>query len=280
MNFLAYILSLINVPVNAAFALLLAPVGLMPGWLSNTIIAAITGLILLTIFKYTSNQKAIGKIRDNIKANTLALKLFKDSLSITFLSQARLFKAALLLLVYSIVPMMVMIIPVSLLLAQMGLWYQARPLLPGEKTTVSMVLNDNHSSSISTVNIESIPGAEVLIGPVRILSKNEINWQIQAVEPGRYDIVFKVDEQQVEKQLLVGEGFMRISPKRPSWRWTQILQHPLEKPFTADSVVQSINIDYPKRSSKVSGTNYWLIYFFLASLGFSLLFKGFLKVRI
>jgi len=280
MSFLAYILSLINVPVNAAFAVLLAPVGLMPGWLSNTIIAAVTGLILLTIFKYTSNQKAIGKIRDNIKANTLALKLFKDSLSITFLSQARLFKAALQLLVYSIVPVMVMIIPVSLLLAQMGLWYQARPLLPGEETTVSMVLNGNHNSSIPSVTIESIPSAEVLIGPVRVLSKNEINWQIQAVKPGRCDIIFKVNGQKVEKKLVVGQGFMRISQKRPSWRWMRILRNPLERPFTADSVVQSIKIDYPRRCSKVSGTNYWLVYFFLASLGFSLVFKGFLKVRI
>jgi len=39
--------------------------------------------------------------------------------------------------------MLVMIVPISLLLAQMGLWYQSRPLSPGEETVVTVKLNDN-----------------------------------------------------------------------------------------------------------------------------------------
>jgi len=56
--------------------------------------------------------------------------------------------------------------------------------------------------------------------------------------------------------------------------------HPLEKPFGPDSVVQSISINYPDRQSRTSGTGWWLVYFFVASLVFALLFKPFLKVRV
>lgn len=279
-DFLAYIITWINVPVNALGKFLLAPVGLMPGWLSNTIISAAAGIVLLAIFKYTSNQRAIGRVRDDIKADMLALKLFKDSIKVTLQCEGRVFKGAGLLLLYSIRPMLVMIIPVSLLLSQMGLWYQFRPLLPGEETVVTMKLNDNIASPWPDISIEPLSAVEVTTGPVRLLSKQEICWKIRAREMGYHHIVFQVDEQQIEKELAIGNGFMRLSAKRPGWHWADILLHPSERPFGPDSVVCSISIDYPERPSRTSGTGWWLIYFFVASLVFALIFKPFLKVRI
>jgi len=109
MVFVAQIISWVNVLTNAFGRFFLSPIAVLPGWLSNAIISAVTGVCLLVIFKYTSNQNAIGKIRDNIKANLLALKLFRDSISVTLHAEVRIFKGALLLLVHAIPPMLVMI---------------------------------------------------------------------------------------------------------------------------------------------------------------------------
>ncbi|KPJ65907.1 MAG: hypothetical protein AMJ43_09640 [Coxiella sp. DG_40] len=279
-DFLAAIITWINVPVNALGKLLLAPVGVLPGWLSNTIISAVAGIVLLAIFKYTSNQQAIGRVRDDIKANMLALKLFKDSIKVTLQSEGRVFRGAGLLLLHSIRPMLVMIIPVSLLLSQMGLWYRFRPLLRGEETLITMKLNDNITSPWPNINIEPLSAFGVMTGPVRLVVKQEICWKIRARENGYHRIVFQVDERRIEKELAIGNSFMRLSAKRPGWHWADILWHPAEKPFGPDSVVQSISIDYPGRSSQFFGIPLWLIYFFIASLVFALLFKPFLKVRI
>ncbi|MCK4957981.1 MAG: hypothetical protein KAT00_01240 [Planctomycetes bacterium] len=73
---------------------------------------------------------------------------------------------------------------------------------------------------------------------------------------------------------------MHISPQRPGWHWGDIMLNPREKPFGPDSLVESISIDYPERISRTSGTDWWLGYFFVASLVFALLFKPFLKVKI
>lgn len=279
-SFLAQIITWINVPVNALGKLLSVPIGALPGWLSNTIISAVTGLVLLIIFKYTSNQRAIGKVRDNIKANMLALKLFKDDISVTLQSQGRVFKGAFLLLFHAIRPMLVMIVPVSLLLAQMGLWYQSRPLLPGEEAVVTMKLNSNIEAPWPNVGIGPMPAADITSGPVRIFSKREICWKLRAVESGYHRIIFQVGRHQIDKELVIGDGFMRVSAERPGWHWADILLYPVEKPFGSDSVVQSISIDYPERLSRTSGTGWWLIYFFVASLVFALIFKPFLRVRI
>jgi len=280
MSLLAQIIIWINIVVNAVSRFLLFPIGLLPGWLSNTIIAAVTGVLLLIIFKYTSNQRAIGRVRDDIKANMLALKLFKDNISVTLQSQGRLFKCALQLLVYSIVPLLVMVAPVSLLLAQMGLWYQSRPLLTGEETVVTMKLNGDMNSPWPKVSIKSAFAIEVMIGPVKIVSRREICWKIRAGEKGYHRMIFKVDDEQIEKELAIGNGFMRVSTERPGWHWSDIMLHPWEKPFRTDSLVQSVSIDYPERPSLTSGTDWWLIYFFVLSLVFALIFKPFLKVRI
>jgi len=182
MFFFAQIISWVNMLTNAFGRFFLAPIAVLPGWLSNTIISAVTGLILLVIFKYTSNQRAIGKIRDDIKANMLAMKLFKDSISVTLHAEVRIFKGAFLLLFHAIGPMLVMVLPVSLLLAQMSLWYQSRPLLPGEAAVMTVKLNDNVEGNWPTVNIEPTSVAEVTIGPVRVFSKREICWEIKALE--------------------------------------------------------------------------------------------------
>ena len=280
MNIFAQIVIWLNVPFNAMGKYLFGFIGVLPGWLSNTIISAVTGVILLIIFKYTSNQKAIGRVRDDIKAHMLALKLFKDSISVTVRAQGRVFRGAFLLLFHAIRPMLVMIVPVCLLFGQMGLWYQARPLEPGEQALVTMQLNGETGDPWPDVSIEPTTSLDVTVGPVRLKSNRQICWQIQARKEGYHRILFQVDGQEIEKELSVGNGFMRVSVQRPGQNGAAILLHPWEKPFDCESVVQSIAIDYPDRPGRTCGTDWWLIYFFIASLVFALIFKPFLKVRI
>jgi hypothetical protein len=270
----------INLVSNALGSVLLAPVGKLPGWLSNTIISAVMGVVLLILFKYTSNQKAIGRVRDGVKADMLALKLFKDELSVTFSSQGRLFLGAFKLLFHSLRPLAVMMLPVVFILAQMGAWYQFSPLGIDQDSVITMKLNGENDDPLPSVELIELDGAEISIGPVRIPAEQEIRWQITARQAGRGKLIFDVDGEQVEKELVIGEGLARISPIRPGWRWTDILLYPLEKPFPNDSTVQSISIEYPQRDSWTCGTNWWVIYFFVVSMIFALLFKPFLKVRI
>jgi len=280
MSFLATVISWINTLSNFFGRFCLAPVAVLPGWLSIVIISAVTGFFFLIVFKYTSNQRAIGRVKDDIKAQMLAIKLFKDSLSVTLIAQYRLFKGALLLLVNAIVPMLVMILPMSLLLAQMALWYQYRPLLPQEHAVLTVELNGNVDESWPTVSIEGDPAFEVTLGPVRILSKRQICWEVKALQNGHCRVVLQAGQQQIEKDLAVGDGLMRISSKRPGWEWTYILMNPVEGPLHPDSIVRSVTIRYPNRPAPASGSNRWLAYFFVASIAFAFILKPLVKVRL
>jgi uncharacterized membrane protein (DUF106 family) len=106
--YLSLILTWINAIINSLSVPLLNWIGFVPGWLSNTIISAIVGIFFLVVFKYTSNQKAIGRVKDIIKANMLALWLFKESIVVTFKTEAKLFKSSIVLLLYSVKPVLIM----------------------------------------------------------------------------------------------------------------------------------------------------------------------------
>lgn len=279
-DILARIVAWLNGAANAPGRFLLAPVGLVPGWLSATLIAAVTGVLLLVVFKYTSNQRAIQRVRDDINAHLLALKLFKDSTSVSLRAQGRIVAGALRLFVLALVPMLVMAVPVCLVLGQLALWYQARPLRVGENAVVVMKLNGPAGSSWPEVRLGPTGAVEVATGPVRVLSKQEVCWDIKAVESGNHRLNFHVGPESFAKELAIGDGFMRVSRLRPGWQWSDILLNPAEPPFGPASPVQSIEVDYPQRLSWTSGTDTWVIYWFAVSMISALCFRRLLNVNV
>src|SRR5262249_24279241 len=118
------------------------------------------------------------------------------------------------------------------------------------------------------------------IGPVRLLSKREVCWSIKGCTNGYHRLVFHVGEQTGDKEMAIGGGFMRVSTLRPGWRWYDCLLYPAEKPFGPESAIQSIEIDYPKRSSWTTGSDSWVIYWFLVSMVAALCLRPVIRVNV
>ena len=278
--YLSLVLTWVNSIINAVSAPLLGWIGLVPGWVSNTIISAVVGILFLVVFKYTSNQKAIGKVKDTVKANMLALCLFKESIIITLKTETKLFKSAAVLLLYSVKPVLIMFFPFILILAQLSLWYQKRPLNVGEETLVTVQFNNNISAEPLKVTLQPTSSIETVLGPVTISSKNQVIWKIRALKEGYHTIAFDVNSKVLTKELAVGNGFMPTSPIRPGYHPLDIILYPAESPIPPESVVESISIDYPDRNDRFAGTDWWVIYFIICSIAFAFLFKPVLKVKL
>jgi hypothetical protein len=279
MHVLTQVVVWLNAVANALGAFLLAPAAVLPGWLSATLAAAATGVLLLFVFKYTSHQRAIRAVRSDIKANLLALRLFKDSPLVALKAQGAILLGAGQLIILALVPMLVMLVPVCLILGQLGLWYQARPLYVGEETVIALHLSGDNGAAWPEVYLQPTAAAEVTVGPVRAHSKREICWNIKAREKGYHRLAFQVGGQTIEKELAVGDGFMRVSARRPEWSWEDALRHPAEPAFGPDSPVRSIEMDYPSRPSWTCGTDWWVAYWFVVSMIAALCFRRSLNVH-
>jgi hypothetical protein len=277
---MAHLAVWLNAMADPLGRFLLAPIDIVPGWLSATAIAVATGLLSLVAFKYTSDQGAIRRIRNDIDAHLLALRLFNDSARVAFRAQGRIMLGAGRLFVLAVVPMLVMVVPVSLLLGQLGLWFEARPLRIGEEAVITLELGGAPTSSWPDVSLRPDEALEVAAGPVRVRTRREVCWNVIARTPGLHRLVFLVGDREYPKELAVGEGFMRVSSRRPGWEWPAILLNPEEDPFGPDEPVRSIAIEYPKRSSWTSGSGSWMTYWFVVSMVSAMCFRRALNVQV
>jgi uncharacterized membrane protein (DUF106 family) len=273
------ILSWLNAIAGVLARILLEPIAWLPGWLSATLVASVTGVLLLVAFKYTSNQLAIKRARNAINANLLAAKLFKDNMSAVLKAQGGVFMGAVRLMALSIVPMLIMAIPVTLFMTQLSLWYQARPLGVGEEALLAVRLGGNADSPPPEVTLQPSEAIDVTLGPAN-MSDRTVYWNVVGKTPGTWTLAFQAGETAAEKEIAVGDDFRRVSIKRPARDWEELVLHPWEAPFARESIVQAIEIDYPERTGWTSGTNNWIIFWFIASMVAAFVFKPLLNVNI
>lgn len=269
----------LNRLANAIGGFLLAPLEELPDVASACAVAMATGIVMLLGFKYTSNQKAMKRIGDRRKAELLALSLFKDSIAVSLLCTSRVILTSLISILYTLVPIAVMIVPATLLLGQLSLWWQARPLAIGEQAVISIQLAGDPKSPMPDVSLEPTSAIETTTGPVRIRTQRTVCWDIEGKQDGYHVLKFHIGDQPIEKQLAIGTGTMRVSSKRPQWLWSDVVLYPAETPFDTKSPVKSIDIRYPERHSWVSGTHSWLIFWFLASTAVALCLRGVFDVN-
>jgi hypothetical protein len=280
MGTLTAIVVALNGAANA-LGVVLYPIGHLPGRLSATLVAVLTGAAMLLVFKYTSNQRAIKRVRASIRANLLAVKLFRDNVRVGLRAQRRVVFAALHLLLLAVVPMLVMAVPMVLLLAQLGAWYQAAPLPVGDETVVTVALRGEPAASMPEIELVPTDAVEDLTGPVRVTSAREVCWSLRARQPGYHSLQFRINGETIEKEIAIGTGLMRVSPVRPDRMWSeQLIEYPREKPFGADCVVKSVSIEYPTRHSWTSGTDRWVIYWFVVALIAGFCLRGALRVNL
>ena len=270
----------LNHLANLLGSWLLAPLGRLPELIGAIVVATVTGILMLIAFKYTSRQDAIKQARDRIKAELLALSLFRDNVAVNLGSQGRILGYATKLMGLSLIPIAVMIVPVTLLLGQLSLWWQARPFRVGEDAVVTIRLNGDSKSSWPKVNLLPAPAMEVSQGPYSVRSKREVCWSVRFRETGHQTLDFQVDGQSLKKDLAVGAAPMRISLRRPEWKWSDVLMHPAELPFDTRSVVKAIDIQYPDNSGWATGSHSWLVFWFIGSTLVAFCFRGVFNVNL
>jgi len=81
-------------------------------------VSVVIGLLMVVVFRYTSDQKAIHIAKDHLKAHLLALRLFQDQIPVVIRSYGRILLATGLYLRLAFMPLLFVSVPLILLLAQ------------------------------------------------------------------------------------------------------------------------------------------------------------------
>lgn len=276
-------MSVLNSVIGTVFDLFFNSAGLFGSDAALWIFSALAGVLLILIFKFTSNQAAIRRSKDRIAAGFLEVRLFKDDMRQQMRAQGGIFGSVFRYMGHALVPMLWMVIPVLLVLIQLNLWYGYRPLREGQAALVTARLDTEKSLyDLGDPKLEA-DGAGLEVGevpPLRIDSKKEINWRIKALSEGSHELVFTFGEHEVAHTVHVGKSFMKIEPARVRGIWEE-LWHPGASPLPAGQPVYHFEISYPEADGNLLGLRmHWVIVFFILTLIFGFALKGVFRVEI
>jgi hypothetical protein len=239
----------------------------------------LSGILMLWIFGKVSNQQAIGRVRDRIRGNLLGVRLYQHELRVVLQLQGSILRDTLSYMRYSLIPMLVLILPVGLILAQLNLRFALRPLEPGHPALVKVKLRDSVQRK-EEINLETPATIKVETPGVYLMSEKEIAWRIRAERPGYYSLKIRTRSDDIEKELWVGEGWGAVSPLRTA-HLGELLLYPGEPPINLSELIESIEVKYPVLNLSLFGWRvHWLVLFLFFSIIFGFAFKRVLGVEI
>jgi hypothetical protein len=237
---------------------------------------------MLLIFGKVSNQDAIKEIKNKIRANLIAIRLFKDDVPVLLKIQGHILRETVFYMKYALIPILVMIPPVLILLIQLSLHYRVRPIEVGEHILVKVnVMDGSILSNPNNVTLAADAGVVIETPPVRVLPDKEVIWRIRGKQPGKHTIVVRLGKLAVEKEVCVGSACGPVSSRRVGMNLFDMLLYPGESPIEKTTGIKSVQVNYPSLDIMVAGWKMnWLVQFFILSIASGYLLKGFFGIEV
>jgi len=273
-------MSVLNAVIARCFDLFFAPFAHTNLWVGLVVVSALSGAILLLIFRYTSNQHGLRAAKDRIVGDLLEVVLYRDELRVVLRAQLSVVRDNLRYLGYALVPLAFMVLPAGVLLLQIDLRYGRRPVNVGEPAIVSVRLTPD-AGLLDAVSLTAPPGVQIGSPALRIQSDREVDWRVVASTPGRYDLRIQAAGKQFTKTLVVGQRGEPIEDERVQpGLWRQFV-HPGEAPLPAGGPVHSIRVAYAAGSLPLLRWRLsWIWPWLVLSMAFGYALRGPLRVQI
>lgn len=239
----------------------------------------LTAVGMLIVFKHTSDQRRLEAVKRAIHAALFEIRLFNDDLGAIFRAQIEILRHNLTYLRLSLIPMLWMIVPLALVIAQLQFYYGYEALKPGEPVLIKAETIPNGGEVLA--ELDAPKGVRIETPPVWLPSESEIAWRVVPEAAGEFELRIRVGNTTYTKTLQSGAGIVRRSPLRVKSGLLDQLLYPSEAPLPASAPVGPIAVRFQEGRIEIFGWNiHWMIVYFALSLVFAFLLRKPFKVTI
>lgn len=285
-------MSIVNAVFRKIFDLLLLPFAGLPYWVGVTVLGCLLSVAMLWVYKKTSNQDLIDKVKARIFAGIFEIRLYNDDLGAIFRAQGTILKNNLRYFGLSLVPLAWMIIPMVLMIGQLNHHYGYEGLAPGAGTLLEVELADGWREHFANLDEDARPPAELetpdgvtAAGPSYWFpARNTLVWKLGVERHGHYEVAVKLGDGgsgggTYVKSLDATTKIRRRSPVRHAGAFLDQIMLPAEAPLPKDALVHRMEISYPANGITADVANrVWLM--FLISIVFAFVIKDRMGVKI
>jgi uncharacterized membrane protein (DUF106 family) len=243
------------------------------------VVSLVVGLVMVVLFGYTSDQKAIGIAKDQLKAHLLAVRLYRDQIPVVMGSYGKILRGTGRYLKLAFKPLLYVIIPITLLMVQIDRYLGQTPIPPNGPFLLTV--HTTGGEALNEVTLELPPEITMTAPPVHIPAENEIVWRLVGSKEGKYKVKIVAAGQVAAKVVCVGRGLPRISTVRLRGHFWERMFSSAEPMLPENSPIESISINYPDRNIEVAGYGMnWIWLFFILSMVAGFIFKELLGIQI
>ncbi len=277
-------MSILNAFLRRLFDAVLFPFRELHPLVGLAVVSLVFGVAVLLVYKATSNQEKLAAVKRRIHAGIFEIRLFNDNLRAIVRAMGDILRHNLTYLRLSAVPLLWMIAPLTLVIAQLQFHYGYQGLVPGEQVLVKVELaEDWDEGARPQIELEAPSGLAIEAGPLWIPSLREVNWRVSAVELGAHELTLTTPDGPLTKSVQVSDKVVRRSTHRLAPGFVNQLLYPAEDPLPASSPVQSIIVSYPAGNAGFEGWESewtWMLVFFILSVVFAFALRKPLNVTI
>ncbi len=229
---------------STIFDFLLAPFGHQIALFDLIVWPVIMGIGALQVYKHTSNQEAIVRVKRQISMHLLEIRLFRDDIAQVLKSTFKIIAKNMIYIGHNLTPMAVMLIPMVALMVQLVAHYAYEPAQPGSVEMLHLKLDPNASVSPRDVSLE-VPDGVSLDAPAVRTADGQVFWRVRADQPGDHVFRIRIGDEIYEKGWAVGGDVRKIPIKR--LRGWEALLYPGEAAIPRDAPVLSLELDMHTR---------------------------------
>ncbi len=251
------------------------------------VLSLVVGLLMVVLFGYTSDQKAIGIAKDQLKAHLLAVRLYRDQIPVVMGSYGKILRGTGRYLKLAFKPLLYVIIPITLLIVQIDRYLGANPIPPNAPFLLTVVVTGQStgqaagSDALNDVTLDLPPEITMTAPPVHVPAENQIVWRLAGSKEGKYEVRVAAGGQSAAKVVCVGSDLARISTVRLRGHFWSRMFSSAEPALPENSPIESISINYPDRNIEIAGYGMnWIWLFFILSMVAGFIFKELLGIQI
>ena len=243
------------------------------------VVSLVVGLLMVVLFGYTSDQKAIGVAKDQLKAHLLAVRLYRDQIPVVMGSYGKILRGTGRYLKLAFMPLLYVIIPITLLMVQIDRYLGGTPI--PSNAPFLLTVHTTAGDALNDVTLVLPPEISMTAPPVHVPSTNEIAWRLVGSKEGKYEMKIAAAGQAAAKVVCVGSGLARISTVRLRGHFWERMFSSAEPALLENSPIESISINYPDRNIEIAGYGMsWIWLFFVLSMVAGFIFKEVLGIKI
>jgi uncharacterized membrane protein (DUF106 family) len=234
------------------------------------IVSLAAAVIVLLVVKRTSNQAGLAAVKRQILAGFFEMRLFADDPRALLATQWELLRHNLRYLRLSLVPMLWLIVPFVLIVAQLQFHYGYRGLRTGETALVTATLAGDGEAARPALRLEIPAGLRAETPGVWVPSLRQMLWRVRVTEPGSHAVTLDLAGVKITKSVDATPRVVRRSPERLSPAFIAELLYPAEDPLPAGVPMRAIAVTCPEAHIALLGISlHWLLWFFILSMAFA-----------